>query len=133
MYLDINSYSAIVSTTAMRSKGVTAEHLSKVWHIDKETADRTINCATQLKKQDMEGDVSRNFSTNDRMLRYKRIGTHFFTDTFQAKMKCMLMRGYQYCLVRYEQLAVLITTHRHAFHFRLKRISKEVSVNTFVT
>ena len=30
------------------------------------------------------------------MLMYKRIDAHFFTDTFQAKMKCKSTHGYQY-------------------------------------
>lgn len=77
---------ASINTVTSNAKGVNANHLSKIWKNDKEIADQTIRCTTQLKKQDMEGDISRNFSTNDRMLRYKRIDAHFFTDTFQAKM-----------------------------------------------
>ena len=57
-----------VGSTAGKPKGVTAEHLCKVWSIDKEEADKTINCTTQLKQQDTDGHISRSFSTNDWML-----------------------------------------------------------------
>ena len=37
---------------------------------------------TQLRQQDSDITLFRNFSTNDRMLRYKKIKSHFFTDTY---------------------------------------------------
>ena len=40
------------------------------------------NQTTQLNKQGADNDLSRHFSTNDRMLRYCRIDSQFFTDTF---------------------------------------------------
>ena len=94
--LGINN-SASMSEIASNTGRVTADHLSKVWSIDKETADRTVKCTTHLKKQDIEGDISHNFFTNNRILQYKQIDTHLFTETFQAKMKCKKTRGYQYC------------------------------------
>ena len=45
-----------------------------------------------MRKHEVKGPLTRNFSTNDRMLQYKRINTHFFTDTFfvtkKAKSTC---------------------------------------------
>ena len=122
---------ASISTAASRARGVSSEHLSKVWRIDKNTADRTLECTTQLKKQDCEGDVSRNFSTNDRMLRYKRINTHFFTDTFQAKMKCTSLRGYQYCQLFVSDkgfIFVVFMRKKSEFPLALKAFAKEIGV-----
>lgn len=56
-----------VGATVAEPNGITSEYLLKIWSIDKDTADRTIKCMTQLKKQDINGDISRNFSTNNRM------------------------------------------------------------------
>ena len=57
-----------IESTAGKPKGVTAERLCKKWSINKEEADKTINCTTQLKQQDTDGHISRSFSTNDRMI-----------------------------------------------------------------
>ena len=67
--------------TAGIQTGVKASQLSKVWGIDIETARRTLEVTTQLRQQDT-GFLSQNFSTNDRMLIYKRVKCAFFTDTY---------------------------------------------------
>ena len=78
----------LCSTTATtRTKGFTAEHLSRVWRIDIPTAKRTIENTTQLCRRTENPTLSRNYSTNDRMLRYRRIHQHFFMDTFFATSK----------------------------------------------
>ena len=46
-------------------KGVTAGHLSKVWRISEEVAQRTLDVTTQLNKQDADTSFSRHFDTND--------------------------------------------------------------------
>ena len=78
---------------AESAKGVTAEHLSKVWKISEEEASRTLEQTTQLNKQDADASLARRFGTNDRMLRYRRINSLFYTDTFFAK-KVVSKRGY---------------------------------------
>lgn len=79
---ELMEYFQVSATTASRPKGVSAEHLSKVWRIDLDAAKKTLDVTTQLLKT---GDhTSRNYSTNDRMLRYNRINQHFFMDTFFA-------------------------------------------------
>ena len=50
-----------------------AKHLSKIWRISHEDAQRTIDVTTQMSTQTDDPTLSRNYSTNDRMLRYKRI------------------------------------------------------------
>lgn len=76
---------SIHATSAKDSKGVKADHLSKIWKIDLQSAKRTLDVTTQLVKHTADPSLSRNYSTNDRMLRYKRIREHFFMDTFFAK------------------------------------------------
>jgi len=48
-------------------KGVSAKQLSKVWQIDLETAEQTLNVTSQHCKRNEDHSYSRNFSTNDRM------------------------------------------------------------------
>ena len=81
-----------VSALAYCTRGVTPDHLSKLWRIDIEAAKKTLEITTQLRKHEVDDPLTRNFSTNDRMFQYKRINTHFFTDTFfvmkKAKSTC---------------------------------------------
>ena len=76
-----------VDVDTKRIRGVTPEDLSKVWRIDYDTAKRTIANTSQRVVRPSTGMLPRNFSTNDRMLRYKRIHQHFFMDTFFATSK----------------------------------------------
>ena len=73
--------------------GVTAQHLSKVWRITHDEARRTLDVTTQLNRQSIDASLSRRFNTNDWMLRYKRIDSLFFTDTFFSK-KVVSKRGF---------------------------------------
>ena len=57
-------------TNASRPCGVTPEHLSKIWRISQEDARRTINTTTQTSVRTQDPTLSRNYGTNDRMLRY---------------------------------------------------------------
>ena len=79
---------------AEKPRGVNAELLQKIWRIDSETAKRTIKTTSQLNRQDVNSKLSRNFGTNDRMLRYRRIKSFFFTDTFYVTKKAASSRGY---------------------------------------
>lgn len=76
-----------------RLRGASPDHLSKIWRIDLPTACRTITVTSQLKKQDTSGAFSRNYSMNDCMLRYRRIHSCFFTDTFFVTKKARSIRG----------------------------------------
>ena len=58
------------ATNASRPRGVTPEHLSKVWRISPEDARRTIDTTTQTSVQTQDPTLSCNYSTNDRMLGY---------------------------------------------------------------
>ena len=64
LFTNIGAISASTPTV------INAETLSKTWKIDYPTAARTLEFTTQLKHQGGSNNISRNFGTNDRMLRY---------------------------------------------------------------
>jgi hypothetical protein len=72
---------------ARRTQGMNATHLSKVWRISLEQAQRTLDITTQTSVRTDDPKLSRNYGTNDRMLRYKHINEYFFMDTFFATKK----------------------------------------------
>jgi len=49
---EVNSFEAECGATAGRARGVTPEHLSKIWSIDYETAKRTIDITSQHLKHE---------------------------------------------------------------------------------
>ena len=73
--------------------GVTPDHLSNIWMVNEQQADSVIEQNTQLNFQSCDSDLSRKFYTNDRMLRYKRIKSYFFTDTMFVTDKVKSRRG----------------------------------------
>ena len=79
----------LMASTAQAGKptGVDPKHFSKIWRISHEDAKNTIDVTTQSSIQKDNPVLSRNYSTNDRMLRYKRIKDFFFMDTFFATKK----------------------------------------------
>ena len=84
----------IGSTTAGQPKGVTLELLSKIWTIPFKMAEETLQVTSQLNRHGENTSLARNLGTNDRMLRYRRIKSHFFTDTFFVTAKAKSSRGY---------------------------------------
>ena len=83
---------------ADRSQGVDAEHLSKIWKISLDEANKTLDITSQTRVHKDDPKLSRNYGTNDRMLRYKRIGEYFFMDTFYATSKAgKSSRGHTCC------------------------------------
>jgi hypothetical protein len=77
----------VSSTHAGKSTGVDPAHLSKIWKIDLKTAERTLDVVSQFSKRTDDPKLSRNYGTNDHMLRYRRIAEYFFMDTFFATKK----------------------------------------------
>jgi hypothetical protein len=62
--LDLDSY--MVSAAQARPKmDVDAKHLSKIWRIDLETAQRTLEVTSQRRNNTPLGTLSRNYSIND--------------------------------------------------------------------
>ena len=92
----------LVASTAQagKSKGVDPKHLSKIWRISHDDAQRTIDVTTQMSFWTDDPVLSRNYSTNNRMRRYKRIKDFFFMDTFFATKKgSQSSRGHTCCQV----------------------------------
>jgi hypothetical protein len=88
----------VSSAQAGKSRGVDPAHLSKIWKIDLKTAERTLEVTSQNSKRTEDPTLSRNYGTNDRMLRYKRISEYFFMDTFFATKKAgKSSRGHNCC------------------------------------
>ena len=54
-----------------------ARNLSKVWRISYEDAKRTIDATTQHGSHDPNPVMNQDYTTNDRMLRYRRITQYF--------------------------------------------------------
>ena len=66
---------------------IDARHLSKVWQISYEDAKGTIDATTQHGTHHPNPVMNQNYTTNDRMLQYRRINQYFFMDTFFATKK----------------------------------------------
>jgi hypothetical protein len=79
--------STMASSTARFASGVNPEHLSKIWRIFQEDAERTLDNTTHLLQRTTNPELSRNYGTNDRVLRYRRIRDYFYMDTFFATKK----------------------------------------------
>ena len=123
-------------TNASRPHRVTPEHLSKVWHISPEDARRTIDTTTQTSVWTQDPTLSRNYSTNNRMLRYRCIQDYFFMDTFfatkkggqssQGHMCCQLFvmdKGFIYVVPMRRKSEVLQA---------IKQFAKEIGVPTSI-
>ena len=67
--------------------GLDAGHLSKIWKIDIEAAERTIVFTTQKGQITDNPELSRKYGTNDRMLRYKMIHEYLFMNNFFVPKK----------------------------------------------
>lgn len=92
-------HSVIASMDAGNAKGPDAKMLSKLWLISEPLAKEAIEQNTQLCRHGAENSMSRQLSTNDRMLRYRRIQSTFFTDTMFATPKAKSTRGFSCCQV----------------------------------
>ena len=84
----------VSATHTERPNGINKEMLMKVWQIPANEARRTLKVTTQLNHQDADSNLSRRFGSNDRMLRYRRINSLFYSDTFFTKPKLVSVRGF---------------------------------------
>jgi hypothetical protein len=83
----------MASITGSFPSGVSPEHLSKVWRISHEDAKRTLANTSQLSRRPTCPELSTNYGTKDRILRYKRIKDYFYMDTFFATKKWKVFQG----------------------------------------
>ena len=121
----------INSATASAPKKVSPQFLSKIWHIKPDLAARTLDQTTQLHRQGEDNELSRMFSTNDRMLWYRRINSQFFTDTFFVTAKGKSTRGYT-CAQMFVSdkgfVAIYPMKSKSGFQDALHQFCKEVGV-----
>ena len=88
-------YFKIGGTSSSSTKGVSPGLLYKICRIDPKEAGRTIDVTRQHLRRTNDPKLSRNYSANDRMLRYRRTNQHFFLDTLFAMNKySKSKRGY---------------------------------------
>ena len=98
--LDESQINAVIkAVSASQSKGASAKQLSKLWLINDELAQGALDQNTQLARHSSDNILSRQISTNDRMLRYKRINSAFFSDTMFASPKAKSLRQNTCCQV----------------------------------
>lgn len=88
--------SKVAAMSADRSNGVSSELLSNLWLVSEDLAEGAIDQTTQLCRHREHNHLSRNYSTNDRMLRYKRLKSCFFSDTMFA-LQHKSVRQYKCC------------------------------------
>jgi hypothetical protein len=66
--IDLDDYMISMAHTRI-TRSIKAEHLSKVWRIDMETAEKTIKTTSQNCNRTKSEGLSRNYARNDKMLR----------------------------------------------------------------
>ena len=91
--LDDRFTSNVSSVTTDQPVGVSPSFLKKVWSISDKEANAVIKKNTQLNRQSNDGLLSIHFSTNDRMMRYKRIESDFYSDTMSVTKVAKSTRG----------------------------------------
>lgn len=134
IYYDVdfsNPSFEIYSVTGSKPKAVSADFLSKIWNIDHNLAKKTIKQTTQLCRRGEHNDLSRHYSTNDRMLRYKRIQSQFFSDTFFVAKDAKSTRGYTCAQIFVSDkgfVAIYPMKSKGDFIHALKLFCKEIGV-----
>jgi hypothetical protein len=109
------------ATHVQKTRGVDANHLSKIWRIDLKTAERTLEITSQSSKRVDNPTLLRNYGTNDTMLRYRRISKYFFMDTFFATKKAGKSTRNNTCC----QLVVPLKTKANVLD-AVKQFAKEI-------
>ena len=64
-------------------KRTSTKILSKIWRIDRDTAERNLDVTYKKFRRSDTPSLSRNYPTNDRILRYKKLMNYFiWTNSF---------------------------------------------------
>ena len=120
-----------VSSTASKPNGVTPAFLAKIWHIKHDEAVNTLKQSSQVQHQGSGNALSRHFSTNDRMLRYRRLDSMFYTNTFFVTKAGKSTRGFtcaQLFVTDKGYVALYPMKTKGDFHLALKQFCKDVGV-----
>ena len=102
---------------ARRPKGIDAEHLSKTWRIDQKQAKRTLEITSQHSRRADDPTLSRNYGTNDRMLRYKRVSEYGHVFRHEEKWKRVSEYGHVF---RHEEKWKRVSEYGHVFRHEEK-------------
>jgi hypothetical protein len=128
-YYELLALADVSAIAAGRSRGVTPEHISKIWRIPFDDAVKTLGATTQFIKQSADSSLSRNAGTNDRAVRYTRLNSTFFTDTMFATKPAKSLRGNTCCQVFFsdvDYMAVYPMKKESEYPLALKLFAKEV-------
>ena len=123
--------SEISGLTSRNVHGVSPSSLSKIWTISETQAKATIECNTQLNRQASNNLLSWQLSTNNRMLRYKRIKYEFYSDTILVSRSAKSIRGYsmiQLFVSDKVYMSVYLMKSKSDFPDALHQFCKEVGV-----
>jgi hypothetical protein len=90
----VMAFATIQAVSAGRSKGVSAEHLEKVWCIPHDDAACTLGVTTQSLCHNTDSSLSRNVGTNDQAKRYRKIKSYFFMVTLFVMGAAKSSRGH---------------------------------------
>ena len=105
---------------------ISDEKLSKVWKIDRDSAQRTLDVTSQHCKRKVNPTLSRNYPTGDRILRYKRL-KFFFMDTFFVTQNASGMnKGKRTTSERGHTCCKLFVTDKGFIYVVLMKSKKEV-------
>ena len=75
--IDIENDPVLASVIAEKPSKLNADFLSKIWHIKNDEVAKDLDQTTQYCRHGADNALSRQFSTNDCMLRYRRINSMF--------------------------------------------------------
>ena len=121
----------VLSLQAGKSLGVDSSILSKLWPISEHLAQGAIDQNTQLCRHHADNTLSRQITTNDKMLRYCHIQSVFFTDTMFVTPKAKSTCGNTCCQVFVSDkafVAVYPMKSRSEFETALHWFCKQVGV-----
>ena len=126
-------FSATISSAVGNEPNkLSSKFLSKIWCINDDLAQQTIDNTTQLQRHSGTSSLSRQYSTNDRMLRYKRINSLFFTDTFFVTKAAKSKPRNNTCMQLFVSdkgfVAVYPLQSKGQFYDALKLFCKEIGV-----
>ncbi len=120
---------ATQAVSAGRSKGVSAEHLSKVWCIPHDDAAHTLGVTTQSLCHDPDSSLSRNVGTNDRAVRYRKIKSFFFMDIIFVTSAAKSLQGNICAQIFFSDrgfVAFYPMKKQQEVHLAVKQFAKEV-------
>ncbi len=88
-----SAFSTLAAVKAGRSRGVSDEHLAKVWMIPHDEAVHTLQVTSQRLRTDIDSSLSRNIGTNNHAVQYCHIKSCFYTDTLYVTGAAKSSRG----------------------------------------